>query len=249
MQIISSSGRTLFLDLQVDGAGSAIEEGALIMPGVTDETDRSVFIKASGAGADAIGILKEAHAAGAAYDPAPDTGLVYDAGIYKVQVILPGDMVAAEMSDSASDDVDVASFTTATPTITNLEDDIDGSWAYVRDGTSVGLLAYIKESAAGSCVFKSTPTTALDNTSKLIIMRKIAHQLVSINSAATKIASSAAAGSLPWRVLRNQVKLPGSEGWVNLDYTKHDNLTGLNVTGFALRQILVPADTFFNPLD
>ena len=45
------------------------------------------------------------------------------------------------------------------------------------------------------------------------------------------------------------MKLPGSEKFVDLDYTKHHGLVGLNVSGFKLRQILIPADTLFNPLD
>lgn len=251
MEVIAT-GPSRLLELQIDGAAANIPEGALIMPGVSDETNRSVFIIAAGAGADAIGILKKAFTAGATVNADPEAGTVYNTN--PVQAILPGDLVAAEMANDADNDVDVASATSTVITITSLEDDIDGSWVYVRAGTGVGQLGYIVASASGNFTLKNaTGLTTLDSTSKVLIMRAIGRQLVELNGTTnpgTKIASTAAAGSLPWRVLRNQIKLAGAERWVNLDYTKHHGLTGLNsVVGFALRQILVPADTFFNPLD
>lgn len=241
------------MTVEVDGDGSAITEGAVLMPGVTDENNRSVAIIASGAAADAIGLLAETKAAAAANDPDPDAGTKFSAAQFDVIPFLPGCEVAAEMANDADNDVDVASATATVITITSLEDDIDGSWVYVRAGTGIGQLGYITASASGNFTLKnSTGLTTLDSTSKVLILRRKFHQLVELNgttSAATKLASTAAAGSLPWRVLRSEIKRNGQEYWAQLDPTKHHGLTGLNSAGVVLRQILSPADTLFNPLD
>jgi len=232
--------------LPIDGAGSDIQAGAVIMPGVTDETDRSVFIKATSAGADSFGLLAELHDTSVSGDADPEAGTIYP--LRQIVPFLPGCEVAAEMAIDTSNDVDVASATSTVITVTSLEDDIEGSWIYVSSGTGVGQVGYIKASASGSFTLKSAMTTTLDNTSKLIIMRPLCWQLVELDSTATKIKSTAAAGNLPWRVLANEIKIPGSELWVPLDPTKHHNLQlGSAVPG--LRQILVPANTFHNPLD
>ncbi len=250
--IIVRGRPTRLMTVEVDGNGSAISEGAVIMPGVTDENNRSVAIIASGAAADAIGLLAEAKAAAAAGDPDPDAGTVFSAAQYDVVPFLPGCEVAAEMANDADNDVDVASATSTVLTVTSVEDDIDGSWIYVRAGTGVGQLFYQTASASGTMTIKSAATTTLDSTSKLVILRRKFHQLVELNgttNAATKIGSTAAAGSLPWRVLRNEFKRNGQEGWIQLDPTAHHNLQGLNSAGVVFRQILSPADTLFNPLD
>lgn len=230
----------------VDGNTTDIVEGAVVMPGVTDENNRSVLIVASGAAADAVGLLGSLHDSSATTDSDPDAGTVYTK--IGVAVFEPGCEVAAEMSQHADDDVDVASATSTVITITSLEDDIDGSWLYVTSGTGSGQLEYIKASASGSCTVKSAMTTTLDSTSKVIILRRLFHQLVDLNSTADKIKSTAAAGSLPWRVLGHEFRYDGLEQWTPLDPTKHHNLqlSGLNA---KFRLILSPADTLKNPLD
>lgn len=241
------------LRLEVDGASTDIPAGAVLMPGVTDETNRSSAIIASGGAADAIGIIMDGHTANATYNHDPDAGTVFSASQHDVAPFYPGCEVAAEMADDADNDVDVASATSTVLTISSLEDDIDGSWVYVRAGTGVGQLGYLKASASGSATLKNaTGLTTLDSTSKVLILRRKFHQLVELNGTtlpATKIASTAAAGQLPWRVLRNEFKYNGQEGWIQLDPTVHHGLTGLNSRGVVFRQILSPADTFFNPLD
>lgn len=251
--IIVRGSPARLMTVEVDGNGSAISEGAVVMPGVTDETDRSVAIVASGAAADAIGLLAEAKAAAAANDPDPEAGTKFEAAQFDVIPFLPGCEVAAELANDADNDVDVASATATVITITSLEDDIDGSWVYVRAGTGVGQLGYIVASASGNFTLKNaTGLTTLDSTSKVLILRRKFHQLVELNgttNAATKIGSTAAAGSLPWRVLRNEFKRAGTERWVQLDPTKHHGLTGLNSQSVVFRQILSPANTLFSPLD
>ena len=71
MRVISSSGKTVIEKRQIDGASTNIPAGALLMPGVSDETDRSVLIIASGAAADAAGILLEANTANATNNAVP----------------------------------------------------------------------------------------------------------------------------------------------------------------------------------
>lgn len=231
----------------VDGNGSDIQAGAVLMPGVTDENNRSVLILATSAGADAVGLLAELHDTSVSGDSDPDAGTVY--AKRGVQEFEPGCEVAAELADDSSNDVDVASYSSGTVTISSLEDDIDGSWLYVRDGAGVGQLLYIKESASGSCVIKNTTgVTALDSTSKVLILRRLFHQLVELDSTGTKITSTAAAGNLPWRVLGHQFKYQGQESWIDLDPTKHHakQLSGLSP---KFRLILSPANTLKNPID
>lgn len=245
MEIIRNSpSRIRFVP--IDGNGSDINEGAVVMPGVTDDQDRSVFIVASGAGADALGVLASIHDFSVTGDSTPELG---DADILVgVHEFEPGCEVAALMADDADNDVDVASATTTVITITSVEDDIDGAWVYVRAGTGIGQLGYCTASASGTLTLKSALTTTLDSTSKLLIMRPAAWQLVEINTAADKIKSTAAAGSLPWRVIENQYRFQGSETWERLNPTKHHNKQ-LNGLAPQFRQILSPTDTFKNPIN
>jgi len=245
MQIVRQHPSRLTL-FPVDGNTTDINEGAVVMPGVTDENNRSVLIVASSAAADAVGLLGSLHDSSATTDSDPDAGTVYT----KIGVAMfePGCEVAAEMSQASADLVDVASATSTVITITSLEDDIDGSWFYVVSGTGIGQLEYVKASASGNFTAKSAMTTTLDSTSKVIILRRLFHQTVELNTAADKIKSTAAAGNLPWRVLGHEFRYDGLEQWTPLDPTKHAGLE-LNGLNAKFRLILSPADTLKNPLD
>ena len=245
MQIVRGNPSRL-TRFPIDGASADILEGAVVMPGVTDETNRSCAILADATAADAIGLMAHLHDFSVVGDSAPeDAAAAYVYG--QIAVFEPGCEVAAEMANDADNDVDVASATATVITITSLEDDIDGSWLYVRAGTGVGQLQYLDASASGTCT-TDTMTTTLDSTSKVIIMRRAFHQLVELDSTATKIKSTAAAGSTPWRVLRNEFKCDGQEIWTELEPQKH---SGINLDGKnpVFRQILSPANTLLNPLD
>lgn len=230
----------------LDGNGSDIVAGAVVMPGVTDEQDRSCAIVASGAGADSIGILQSLHDFSVVGDSNPEDG-AQDYIYGEIEPFLPGCLVAAELANDADNDVDVASATSTVITISSLEDDIDGSWFYVRAGTGIGQLQYVDASASGSFT-TDTMTTTLDNTSKLIILRRRFHQLVEINTAGDKIKSTAAAGSLPWRVIDLQFKYDGLEDWTRLEPNKHNGLE-LNGLNPVFRLILSPANTLYSPID
>lgn len=245
MEIIRTAPSRL-REWPVDGNGSDIQPGAVLMPGVTADNNISSLILATSGAADAVGILAELHDFSVSGDSIPDTGAGYV--LRGVREFLPGCEVAAELADDASNDVDVASATSTVLTITSLEDNIDGSWVYVRAGTGVGQLVYCTASASGSITAKSAMATTLDNTSKVLILRRMFHQLVELDSTGTKIKSTAAAGALPWRVIGQQFKMAGQENWVDLDPTKHHNLQ-LNGKSPVFRLILSPANTLKNPLD
>ena len=230
--------------LPVTGEGTNIKDGAVIMPGVTAGTDLSVFIRATGAAADCFGLLAEAYTSTSAVDADPEAGTLYP---LKLAVpFLPGCEVAADLQDDADNDVDVASSTSTVITITSSEDNIDGSWVYVRAGTGIGQVGYLTAAAAGTVTLKSALTTTLDSTSKLLILRRVGHKLVELVTAADKIKSTAAAGTLPWRVIENQFRYQGQEIWIRLDPTKHHNLQ-LNGLAPVFRQILSPVNTFHSP--
>ncbi|MDI6774025.1 MAG: hypothetical protein QME60_01320 [Verrucomicrobiota bacterium] len=258
MQIVRNRPSRL-LYLPIDGNLTNINQGAVIMPGVTDENNRSVAIVASGAAADSIGLLAELHNALATTDADPDAGTIKQTeqaggrgtggSVRGVEPFLPGCEVGAEMANDTSNDVAVASATSTVLTITSIEDDIDGSWIYVRSGTASGLVLYQTASASGTATIKSASTTTLDNTSRVLIMRRKFHQTVALNTAADKIKSTAAAGSLPWRVLKNEFRRAGDEGWIELDPAVHHNLNVGTGGDVKFRQVLIPVDTSYNPLD
>lgn len=240
------------MQMPIDGGGTDVQEGAVVMPGVTDDSNTSVVIVASGAAADAIGLLGRLHTAGAANDADPDAGLISQVketggSARPVAPFLPGCEVAAEYDQASASLVSVASATSTVITITSSEDSIDGSWVFVVSGTGAGQLEYVKAAASGSVTVKSAMTTTLDSTSKLIILRRRLHQRQELNTAATKLKSTAAAGNLTWVILRNEIKYNGLEGWIEPDPLYHHDLQVGSSNGFAARSILSPRDTLFNP--
>lgn len=249
MQIIRQ-GKSRLGFYQIDGAGSDVLEGALVMPGTSAGTNLSVLVAGSGAAADAMGILASLHDFSDVADADPEAGTNFVK--QPVHIILPGDEVSAEFDNSSSSEVTVTSFTTATASITSMEDSIDGSWSFCRAGASAGLLAYIDSGDTAGVTFKTVPTTALDSSSRLLIMRRRHHQVVELLSGGVLLSSSNTAGSLPWRVLDLMILEPGASRWESLDPTKHDNTvygsaTGINAPRF--RAILSPANTTYSPTD
>lgn len=226
-----------------------IAAGAAVMPGVTGETDNSSLIVADTAAVDVVGIIRQSHTTGATTDHDPAAGTIFGASQCEVEPFLPGCEVAVDLIDDASNDVDVASATSTVITITSLEDDIDGSWVYVRAGTGIGQLGYIKASASGNFTLKSAMTTTLDSSSKVLILRPKWHLTGELNSTAVYIKSTAAAGTNTWGNLRNEFKFDGLAGWVQLDPTKHHNLQSLNSKHVIFRQIKAPRNTFYSPVD
>ena len=246
MQIISSP-KTPLLSIAIDGNGTSIVEGAVVIKGSTDEQDRGCGIVGSGACADAIGILQELHTYDETgkLDTTMEDGLIYTRR--KVMPFLPGCIVAAEY-DQTSTVTMSASVTSTTATHASLEDDIDGGWIYIVSGTGIGQLMYIKTSAAATATYKSASTVTGAENDTFIKILPAFHPLLAVNTAADKLASQAAAGGLLWVILKNQYRLQGEEGWIDLDPTVHHNLLGggLNSLGIKFQALLAPRDTVYN---
>lgn len=242
--IIVSPSRGL-IKLPIDGLGSDIQSGAVLSPGLvnTDSTAKTLgtFGLSVATGADAVGILVALHDFSVVGDTDTDSGsaLVLE----EVDPFYPGCLVAAEYDQT--DTMAVASYAAPTVTITNLEDDIDGSWLYVVSGAGIGQLIFLNDSASGSAGAISNPTTALDNTSTCIKILRIGHGLLKMNATATKLGTDAAAGTWTARVIRNQMKYAGQEGWIDLDPAKHHNMQ-LNGLSPVFRSIVTPINTFFD---
>lgn len=232
---------------EIDGT---IAVGAAVMPGVTATANTTSLIVADTAAADVFGVIREAHTTGATTDHDPEAGTVFAASQCEVEPFYSGCEVAVQLINDASNDVAVASATSTVITITSLEDDIDGAWVYVRGGTGEGQLGYIVASASGSFTLKNeTGLTTLDSTSLVLILRPKFHKTRELDSSAVYIKSTAAAGTNTWRGLRNEIKYDGLASWVQLDPTKHHGLTGLHNKHVLLRQIVVPVNTYWNPVD
>jgi len=241
MQIIRGMPSRLH-SVMVDGAGSDIVEGAAVMIGVTDETNSGCAIVASGAAANCLGLLAHIHDYSAVGDSTVETGVTRVTG--EVALFMPGCEVAAEID--ADTQLDVATYTSGTKTveITSLEDDIDGGWIYIPDGPGAGELQYVITSASGSVITKTAFATDLTAVSDAIVLRPELHQLHTLSSNASKIITSAAAGSLTWGLLEIQMKYDGMERWERLDMTKHSALQNLDDLHVKFRYIMNPASKF-----
>lgn len=210
----------------VKNTAAAIADGAILMPGVTAETDLGVLIPGTGAIADAVGTLTGPILAA-------DTNTLVDGTAWLTKPVCPiAPMAVVRVDYDLVDDADVASTSGTTVTISSLEDNIDTSYLYAVSGTGAGLLAFVATSASGSCVTKTA--TGWDSTTDVIKILRLFHQLAKINSTSDKIGTDAAAGSWTIVVLQNYISHVGRPSDV-LDPTKHDNLSGLSATGMGTR--------------
>ena len=232
--------------LPLDGNGSDIPDGVLLTPGVTAGTDLGVFIISGAAGDDVIAVKEGIHDFSEVGDSAPEDVVTHVLG--RVNFLYPGTILAAEYDQSDTETADGGSSGT-TLTVTSLEDNIDSSWIYVVSGDAIGQLHYVDSSASGSCTFGSTPTTDLGTADTFIKILRRGHALIKLNTARAQIGTDAAAGSGQFRVLVNQYQAKGTNGWEDLDPTKHDGLTGLNTRFPRFRSLMVPENSWFTPND
>jgi len=201
-----------------------IKDGALMMPGVTDETDRGMLIKASGACADSVGLMQ------GLYDYSEE-GTAAPAGTawptHNIVPLMRADVIEAEylQSDTAATTSDGSS---TTLTAASLEDDIESSWIYIVSGTAIGQLGFTTASASGSCTMKTafSPNTVTGDT--FIKIMRLFHQVTKISSDATGIGSDVGAGSWTGIVVQNFIERLGQRDI--LSPLKHDDLSGLNAT-------------------
>lgn len=189
----------------------AVADGAFVTPGVTGETDLGFAILAAAAGTDAIGILKGANSTGDSLQ----AGTAYT--LREVELI--DEYKILEVEYDQTDTMAVASNSGTTLTITSLEDDIDGSWIY---NTTVKELSYLVASASGSATQKTAMGWSANDTCIKIL--RLFHPLVKYNTARTMLGTDAAAGTGTVCILENYIE-DVNIGKVQLDPTKHDNLT------------------------
>lgn len=213
-----SSGRDpVVVQVPIYAASGTISQGALIMPGVTADTDLGLFIVGTGAAADSLGCLTSKYTYSA-------TNVSNVAGTLwtDVEVELHDQYTPVWVEFDQADTMAVASTSTTTVTITSLEDNIDTSWLYAVSGTGIGKLAFLTASASGSATSKTA--TSWDNTTTVIKILRLGHPLAKLNSTADKIGTDAAAGSWTVYVLETWFEAQGYP-LQRLNPTKHDNLT------------------------
>lgn len=217
--------------LPIYGAGANIKRGAAVKVGTTPGTDNGMLIKASGSSAtpDIFGFIQELHDYTATGDTLIDgtktvTHPVLIAHPWRIFRI-PFDLTSVITCTQA--------VSTTTATVTSLEDDIDAAFLYVTVGTGLGQTNYLTAAAAGSCTLKAAFGTSLDTTSKFIKILPKFHDILSLNSDGTMLASQAAAGAIKGMIVDTFIDRNGK--LESLDPVKHAALTGLNSLGGRLR--------------
>ncbi len=245
MEIISGP-KTPLMSFSTDGNGTDIIDGALVMAGATYGTNNSCVILATGASADAVGIMQGLHDASVDTDTTPDDGLIDIKR--KVAPLVPGCTVAIEydLADTGAMDASVDS---TSITATSLEDDIDGGWIYVVSGTGVGQLLYIKASTGGDATIKSASTVTCIVADTFIKILPAFHPKFKLNSTSDKIGTDAAVAGSPliWVLLKNQMRSTDSAGWIDLDPTIHHNTVGLDGKFVHFRGLYAPRNTIYCP--
>lgn len=212
------------LNVPIYGAGASVAVGALIKRGATPATNNGMGILATGtvANPDILGVLS----VGLNYATEGETLIAGTSHVVKpVEPVNPFRAIRIEY-DKTSMITCTQPVNTTTMTVTSLEDDIDAAFLYVNEGLGIGQTNYLTAAAAGSCTLKAAFTTSLDTTSKFIKILPRFHQLGSLNTAGTKLASQAAAGAIKVIILDSFIERNGR--LAPLDPTKHAALTGLN---------------------
>jgi hypothetical protein len=201
----------IYEDIPVYGNGAAMLEGAAVVKGATAGTNQGFAILAPTGLAGVLGILGEVHALVTAGLDSKQDGTAYT---FRKVLINPFAVILAEWDTGA---IAIASVVTVTPTITSLENDIDGGWLLGSDGQ----LQYITTSASGSCTTK----TATGWTSAITVQKitPLFHATGTLNSTSTKLNQAAAAGTGKIRVKQNYIKANGLP-FQKLDPTKHSGL-------------------------
>lgn len=259
MASVRNSLKSRLIPLPVIGGAADLAAGAIVMRGATAETDLGVLINCTATSlVDAVGVLAELHdysESGDASISGADTWF----GIPATKVQSPARQV--ELLDAhtllnipydLSDTAAVGSYSAPTVTITSLEDNIDTGFLYIVGGTGIGQLEFIATSASGSCTVSSNFATALDNTSTVIKILPLFHQLAKIAvataTAETKIGTDAGAGSARIMVMQNRIVRRGLDE--TLDPHQHGGLTGLNsLSGLKFYAVVQALNTSFHPID
>lgn len=188
----------------VKNSAAAIVSGALLMPGVTAETDLGVLIPASGAGADAVGILQGPVAAADVNTLVAGTAWL----VKEVVPVAPMRIIRAAYDfGSAVATGNTSSGTTVT--ITSLEDNIDTSYLYIYSGTAIGQLQYLATSSSGSAVTKTAFSPAVSSTDTFIKILRLFHKLHVLSTNVDKLGTTAAVGTWKICVMQNYIRYGG----------------------------------------
>lgn len=206
-----------------------IQNGALLMPGVTAATDLGTLILATSAAADAVGVM-----AGLFDYSVKGTSVVDGSGWVTAPVKPVFDCPVIEAQYDLSDTMALAGDeTTKTITITSLEDNIDTSWLYCVAGTGAGQLRFVATSASGSCDISEAGSPEWDTGDTCVKILRLFHQLAKLNSTSTKIGTDAAAGAWTCVVIQNYIERQGYRQVLNP--TKHEALSGLNANNINVK--------------
>lgn len=205
-----------------------IKLGAFMKGGPTAGTDNCFMIKASGSSATPkiVGRLQEtidysvvdtSDMAGTKFKTAP------------VQICNPYGIMRLEY-DQSSTIAATSAFASTSLDVTSLEDNIDGCFVYIVSGTAIGQTNYATASAAGGAggiTLKAAFGTGGAIADTLIKILPRFHELISLNSDGTKLASQAAAGAIKGAIFDTLIER-NNDGGQQMDPSKHAALTGLN---------------------
>ena len=254
MEVIQSA-LSQFILAPVYAAAADLFKGALLMPGVTAETNDGVLINCTAtSNAKAVGILDglldysvsgESLVDGTTWFYPKTAGV---ADIPAKRVALIGPAVLCKVAYDTVDTMAVASSSGTTITITDLEDNIDTGFLYVVSGTGIGQIEIIVTSASGSCTVATAFATAVDSTSTMIKILPLFHDVVRWDIATatdtTKLGTDAAVGSGRATILANYISRNSNVRL--LDPDRHGGLTGLNsITDFQIYAVVNVVNTSF----
>lgn len=200
-------GQPVVQDMTVRHGATTVSVGALLVKGATPGTNNGMLIVSGAAVTDGVGVLLEE-----LLSTVTDSNIDATVDVRRrVQILPPGGVLLAEYSQAAADDVAVTSSSGTTITVGSLEDDIDGGWVYVINSTNSNRqLRVLTASASGSATMKSALGTNLTSADSIVKVCPRLHQLLVITTAATQLATTAAAGTARLTVLENYIQdLPG----------------------------------------
>ena len=219
-------------------SGTTINQGAMLMAGVTDGTNLGFAI---------VGAAPYTNVVGVTPSRVPTALSTINTGTYtdssqatpvdtQQELIVNPDACYFAEYDQTSTLTGTSSGTTLT--ITSLATGFSGGWIYVvagstglstnPAGTNCGLLKAIKTSTSGSCTLYAAPGTAFDGTETFIKIMPRFGQLVNLNTTADKIASVAAAATGKISILENYFRGSGNPD-TKLLPSLHDGLVLPNV--------------------
>ncbi len=240
--LVMEKNEAIYKDVPVYDA-SALAFGELVMLDSADPDSAgghgvafiTAYTAANTEAIDALGIMQEANSAPTTL---PDAGEEYS-----LAIVNPFAVYRAEYSQSTT--MVVASTSTTTITVTNLEDDIDCGWVYmVAGGTgatgNTRALRFLTAAAAGSATMDSAlGTTESGGDGTAIKILPVNHRLTALTTDSLKLLTAAAAGAgVSIHIVENFIS-PGGMGLTPLRYSTHKATTQASGTKFYADIVLL----------